>query len=173
MKKVLVILIAIIALPLLIAVFIPRSYTVTNTTSIGAPSDSVMAFVRRLDNQTRFNEWVMQDPNLKPLISGDDGFEGARQSWDSEVSGSGHQTIARIAPGEVKMEIVFIRPFAGGATVIYRVADAGNGKSTLTTTFETSSPWPMNLISYTVGRSMISGTQDKNLENIRRILEGA
>lgn len=173
MKKLLIILLAIIVIPLVAALFIPRNYTVINTITINAPSDTVFDYVRFLDNQSRYSEWVLQDPNLKPQISGEDGAVGARQSWDSEVAGSGHQTITAISPGEITMEIIFIRPFAGGATVVYKVGNVGNGSATLSTVFSTSAPWPMNLISYTVGRSMITATQQKNLENVRRLIEGS
>ena len=156
---------------LLAAFFLPRGYTVTNSETIGASPDSVLQFMRMLGNQTRYNEWVMQDPDLNPKITGEDGTEGAVQSWDSETAGAGNQTIAQVTADKVVMNIVFIRPFPGGATVTNLVADAGDGKTKLTSTFETSSPWPMNLIGYTLGRSMIETTQQKNLTNVRRILE--
>lgn len=173
LKKVLIGFLIFISALLLTAFFLPRSYTVTNSETIGASPDSVLQFVRMLDNQTRYSEWVLQDPNLKPQISGEDGTIGARQSWDSEVAGSGHQTITAISPGEITMDIVFIRPFAGGANVVYKVVDSGNGTATLSTVFSTSAPWPMNLISYTIGRSMITATQQKSLENVRRLIEGS
>ena len=46
---------------LLTAFFLPRDYTVTNSETIGASPDSVLQFIRMLGNQTRYNEWVMQD----------------------------------------------------------------------------------------------------------------
>lgn len=171
MKKVSIGILIFIGALLITAFFIPRGYTVTNSETIAAPPDSVLHFMCMLGNQTRYNEWVMQDPDLNPTITGKDGTEGAVQSWDSETAGAGNQTIAQVTADKVVMNIVFIRPFPGGATVTNNIADAGDGKTILTATFETSSPWPMNLIGYTIGRSMIQSTQQQNLANVRQILE--
>lgn len=64
LKKVSIGILIFIGALLITAFFIPRGYTVTNSETIAAPPDSVLHFMCMLGNQTRYNEWVMQDPDL-------------------------------------------------------------------------------------------------------------
>ncbi|MFA5971326.1 MAG: hypothetical protein WC780_03155 [Lentimicrobiaceae bacterium] len=115
LKRIGIVVLVLIALPFIVALFIPRSYTVSVTETINKPRRVVYDYVRMLDNQKNYSIWVMADPGLHPVISGTDGTVGAIQSWNSKIDdvGEGEQEIISLTPDRMDLEIRFKRPFAG------------------------------------------------------------
>ena len=103
----------IIGLPFIIALFVPRSYTVSVSETINQPKQIVFDYVRILGNQTDYSVWVMADPDLKPEIIGTDGMVGAIQRWNSMLSnvGEGEQEIIALSSDRMDVELRFKRPF--------------------------------------------------------------
>lgn len=71
--KILVIILALIAVILIIGALMPKTFTLTAETTINAPKDQVWNYVRLLDNQKNYSVWVMADPNVKLSYGGVDG----------------------------------------------------------------------------------------------------
>jgi hypothetical protein len=84
LKKVGIALLIILAIPLIIALFIPKNVTVSVTETINQPKQVVYDYVRILANQKEYSIWVMADPNLQPEIIGTDGTIGVIQKWNSK-----------------------------------------------------------------------------------------
>jgi hypothetical protein len=172
-KKILIVILCIIALPFIIALFIPRTYTVSVSETINKPAQEVYDYIRILDNQKNYSVWVMEDPNLHPEIIGTDGTVGATQKWNStnENVGEGSQTISALTPDRMDVDLHFIRPFEGTAKAAYLFKPASENQTVLTAEFYSNSPYPMNLPSYLFGKKMIAEAQTTNLQNVKRILE--
>lgn len=173
LKKILIVLVILIAIPLIVALFVPNQYTVSVSETINKPSQVVYDYVRILKNQEEYSEWLKPDPNLHPVITGIDGTVGAKQSWDSknEDVGTGDQTITSLTPERMDMLLQFYKPFAGTAKAANIFKPAGENQTILTSEFYSDSKYPFNLMSYFFGRPMIQETQAKNLKNIKEILE--
>ena len=168
-----IVVLAIIALPFIIAIFIPRTYTVSVSETINQPYQVVYDYVRILENQKDYSIWVMQDPTLNPEIIGTDGTVGAIQRWNStmEEVGEGEQEIMILTPERMEVEIRFKRPFESKARAA-NIFMAISGNSTkITNEFYSDSNYPMNLPSYLFGRKMMREAQTKNLQNLKNILE--
>lgn len=173
LKKILIVVLCLIALPFIIALFIPNKYTVSVSETIQKPKQEVFDYVRILKNQNDYSIWVMADPNLNPTITGTDGTVGATQSWNSKIEdvGEGEQEITAITADRIDVELRFKRPFestAKAATILKSVSET---TTQITSEFYSDNKYPMNLPSYLFGRKYIHDAQLKNLQNIKKILE--
>ncbi len=68
-------------------------------------------------------------------------------------------------------DLKFIRPFAGTAKAANIFSTVSENKTLMTTEFYSIDKYPFNLMSWFIGRKMIKETQEKNLKNIKQILE--
>lgn len=173
LKIILIVLVLLITPALIAALFVPKKYTVSVSETINQPSQVVYDYVRMLENQKQYSEWVKADPNLNPTITGIDGTVGAKQSWDSpnDNVGAGEQTITSLTPERMDVDLKFYRPFEGASKAANIFKSVGKNQTILTCEFYADEKYPFNLMSYFVGRPMIKETQTKNLRNIKEILE--
>jgi hypothetical protein len=170
----LIIIAAIIALPLIIAIVLPKHYLVERSIVIDKPKHVVFDYLKHSKNQDLYNKWVMTDPNMKKTFTGTDGTVGFIYGWNSNnKGGEGEQEITGIAEGErINIEIRFIRPFKSVAHS-HQVTEALTNHSTKVTWGMTgTSPWPINLLT-----SLMKGALNKDLDislnNLKRILENS
>lgn len=168
-----IVVLVIIALPFIIAIFIPRTYTVSVSETINQPYQVVYDYVRILENQKNYSIWVMQDPNLNPEIIGTDGTVGAIQRWNSTMEdvGEGEQEITILTPERMEVELRFKRPFESKARAANLFASISGNATRVTSEFYSDSDYPMNLPAYIFGRKMMREAQTKNLQNLKQILE--
>lgn len=173
LKRIGIALIILLALPFIIALFIPRTYTVSVSETINQPKQVVFDYVRILNNQKKYSVWVMADPNLNPEISGTDGTVGAIQKWNSKIDdvGEGEQEITSLTMDRMDVDLRFKRPFKGEAKAANIFQEVSENQTILTSEFYSNDSYPMNLPSYIFGRSMMKKAQTQNLQNIKRILE--
>ncbi len=173
LKRIGIAVLILIALPFIIALFIPKSYTVSVSETINQPRQVVFDYVRILENQKDYSIWVMADPDLKPEITGIDGSVGAIQKWNSTVDdvGEGEQEITALTPDRMDIDLRFKRPFKAKAKAANLFKSITENQTMLTSEFYSNDPYPMNLPSYIFGRKMMKEAQTKNLQNIKRILE--
>lgn len=172
-KKIVLGLVALIALLLIIALFTPRSYTVSVTDTVNKPKSEVFEYAKILKNQQYYSVWVMADPNAKITYTGVDGTVGATQSWDSKDDnvGAGTQTITAISDDRIDVDLSFIRPFEGKAKAANIIKAVNDNQTTVTSEFYGQDAYPMNLMGYWFGRGMIKDAETKNLKNLKAILE--
>jgi hypothetical protein len=173
LKGLLIGIVSLIALLLIVALFTPKQYTVSVSETINKPKTEVMAYVTTLANQEQYNEWVKADPNLHPQIIGTDGTVGAIQKWDSKDDnvGAGQQQIIALSEDRMDVNLDFIRPFEGHAKAANIFKAVSDNQTQIIAEFYENAKFPMNLMSYFIGRKMIEETQKKNLHNIKTILE--
>ena len=174
LKKILIGVAILIALPFVLAIFIPRQYTVSVSETINKPANEVYDYMRILNNQQQWSEWVKADLNLKPDIIGNDGTIGAIQHWNSKNDnvGEGEQEIMALSPDRMDIDLRFKRPFEGHSKAANIFKASSPTETMLTMEFYANESYPMNLPSYLFGKPMIEETQKKNLTNVKAILEG-
>jgi len=172
-KKILIAIVVIIVIPLIAALFVPKTYTVSVSETISKPKQVVFDYVRILDNQKNYSEWVMADPNSDITIEGTDGAVGATQKWNSidDNVGEGSQTITALTPDRMDIDLNFIRPFEGHSKAADIFESISENETKVTMEFYSESVYPMNLPSYLFGKKMIAETSAKNLKNLKDILE--
>lgn len=172
MGTIIIIIAAIIVLPLVIALFVPKEYGVKNEIVINVPKQEVFDYIKLVKNQDHYSKWVMTDPNMKKIFTGTDGTVGFIYAWDgNKQAGAGEQEITGIAEGErITTEIRFERPFkAVGHT--YMTTEAASEHSTkVTWGFTGRMNYPLNLMT-TMMKSTLTKDLGISLNNLKQILE--
>jgi hypothetical protein len=172
LKRILIILAAIIAIPLLIAVFVKRDYSVEREITVNRPRNEVFDYIKYIRNQNKFSVWATMDPNMKQEFRGTDGTVGFVSAWDSPESGvgTGEQEIVGIQEGEkVDYELRFIKPFESKAKAY--MSTEGQGQQTVVRWgFMGHSDYPFNFMNLFMG-SMIGKDLEKGLVNLKNIME--
>ena len=135
-----------IALVLIAALFVPKQFVYEKTIVVNAPIDSVWENASTLSALDKWSPWNDHDPNMKKEMSGNDGTLGAKQSWESEIVGSGSQTISNIQkPTLFETNLDFMKPHEShGKAYVKLVADGRTTKATWGMTG--SMPYPMNIM---------------------------
>lgn len=177
LKKILVGIAVLIVLLLIVALFVPKQYTVSASTTINKPQKEVFDYVKLIRNQENYSVWILADPNLKPTYHGTDGTVGFTASWNSqddgigEDVGEGSQTITGIIEGErLDVDLNFIRPFEGKQKAATIVTPISASQTKVTSEFYGNDPYPMNLMSL-IGKPMLRDAQQQNMQNLKAILE--
>jgi hypothetical protein len=172
-KRILLVFAILIAILLIVAIFVPKQYTVSVSTTIKKPKSEVMDYIKILANQKDYSEWVKADTTSAPIIEGIDGTVGAKQKWNStnDNVGEGEQEIMALTSDRMDMDLRFIRPFKGEAKAANILESVNESETKLTSEFYGYNSYPSNLMGYFIGKKIIEETQTKNLNNIKTILE--
>jgi hypothetical protein len=171
-KKIVFGLLALIMLLLIVALFIPKDYTVSVSTTINQPKAVVFDYVKLIKNQEEYSVWVMQDPNVVMKYTGTDGTVGFRAAWNSKDDnvGEGSQQITKITDDRIDVDLHFERPMKGDAKAATFVESVSGNQTKVTNEFYGHSDYPMNLMSL-IGKKFITDAQTQNLANLKKILE--
>lgn len=132
-KKILLGLVAVIALILIVAAFQPGEFQVKRSLAIAAPAQALFEQVNDHRKFVAWNPWGKVDPNLKNTFSGPATGVGAVCSWqgNSDV-GAGSSTITESKPGElVRLRMDWKEPMEGTSTVDFTFKPEG-GKTVMT-----------------------------------------
>jgi hypothetical protein len=174
-KKILLVLLAIVAVVLIIGAFQPSTYHVERSVTIAAPAADVFAQVNDLQKAQVWSPWVKLDPNAKYTFEGPASGVGAINAWAGNSNvGEGRQTIIESRPNElVRLKLEFLKPMAGEATAEFNLKSEGNG-----TRVTWSMSGPKNYISKVMCMfmnmdKMIGGQFEKGLANLKTLTEGA
>ncbi len=171
-KKIAFGLLALIVLLLVVALFMPKDYTVSVSTTINQPKAVVFDFVKLIKNQEQYSVWVMEDPNVVMNYTGVDGTVGFRASWNSKNDnvGEGSQQITKITEDRIDVDIHFERPMKGDSKSATFVESVSGNQTKITNEFYGRSPYPFNLMCF-IGKKFITDAQTQNLANLKKILE--
>lgn len=167
LKKILIGFITVIALLLIIAAFLPKTFTAKSEIVINKPKQEVYDYVKYVKNQDNYGKWQLSDPTMKKTYEGEDGTVGFKYTWDSEVLGKGSQKVIGLADGE-KIETELDFGMGEPATSFIITENAGNNQTKVIWGITGKSPWPWNLMSlfYDMSKDF-----DEGLSNLKRVLE--
>ena len=113
LKKILLVVVALVAAVCLYAATLPDHFTVRRSILIKAPPELIFPLI---DNVHRWREWSPyegRDPAMLRSYSGPDSGVGATYAWDGNAkvgSGSMEITVAQ-PPSTVTLALHFIKPF--------------------------------------------------------------
>ena len=174
-KRILIALAIIIAVPLIAALFINGDYKLEREVIIKKPKQVVFDYVKLIKNQNNFSVWNMKDPNSKMNYTGTDGTVGFISSWESQMKevGTGEQEILKIEEGSrIDVELRFTKPMTMKDNA-YMVTEAIDSTQTkVKWGFYGKSPYPMNIMCLFMDMDkMIGPDLQKGLDNLKGILE--
>ena len=172
LKKVALILLIILAIPLVIALFVKNEYDVERAVTINKPKEEVFNYVKYLKNQDNYSKWVMIDPNMKKDFKGTDGTAGFIYAWDgNSKAGKGEQEIKNIQEGErVDVEVRFIKPFAGVATTPITTESISPDQTKVTWAMHGKSGYPMNFMNLFLDK-VLGKDLETSLATLKGVLE--
>ena len=171
LKRILIGIVAIIAVLLLTALFVNKDYNVERSVSINKPKEQVFSFVKQAKNQDQYNKWIQADPQVKKTYRGEDGTVGFVYAWESKEVGKGEQEISSIREGEqIDFALRFKEPFESNAAARMTTEAVADNQTKVSWRMEGSSPYPMNLMNLFVP-SVLGKDLEASLENLKTILE--
>lgn len=169
LKKILIGLAVFIALLLLVAAFLPTTYTVSVSATINKPQQEIYDYVKQIKNQENYSVWVMEDTTTVMTYTGTDGTVGFTAHWTSKEMGEGEQQITKVDGERVDVVLRFKghETEQKAATIVKPLSE---NQSQVTSEFYGNTPYPLNLMCF-VGKMFIKDAQTKNLANLKAILE--
>lgn len=174
-KRILLVLAALIALILIIAAFVDTDYHVERSVVINRPSGEVFEYVKYLKNQDEYSVWNEMDPKAKKHYSGTDGTVGFIAGWDSknEDVGAGEQEIISISEGKrLDLELRFKRPFESVAKAYMTTSAKSSDQTTVEWGFDGHTPYPFNVMMLFMDMDgMLGKDLDQGLKKMKGILE--
>ena len=174
LKKIIIVIVIIIAIPLIAGLFIKSEYSVVKEVTIQKPRQEVFDYIKFLRNQDNFSVWNQRDPEMKKGLTGTDGEVGAVASWDSqnEEVGAGEQEIKNITDGErIDFELRFLRPFEATDNAYFALEDAENG-TLVKWGFDGKMPYPWNIMGLFVDmEEMLGPDLQQGLDNLKEVMD--
>src|SRR6187455_3303527 len=119
-KKILIGLVAVIALVCIVASFQSDQMHVTRSATLAASPEAAFKVVNDFRQWDAWSPWSKLDPAMTQSLEGPPEGVGAIYRWsgNSEV-GEGFTTLIESKPSEkVAMKLEFVRPFAGTSDVV-------------------------------------------------------
>lgn len=174
-KKILIALVIIITIPLLVALFVKKDYTVEREVAINQPKEVVFGYIKYLKNQNNFSKWATMDPDMKKTYRGTDGTVGFVSAWESQKDdvGTGEQEITKITEGErIDYELRFIKPFESTEKAYMITEGLGDNQTNVKWGFSGRMDYPMNLMLLFMDfEEMIGNDFETGLNSLKRELE--
>lgn len=167
LKKIIVILLIIIAIPLLFALFVPKDFKSEREIVIQKPVEEVYDYVRYVKNQDNFGVWQLSDPEMKTAEEGTDGTVGFKYGWEGKKTGKGSQTITGLIENKsVETELDF--GFGNPAQSYFLTEEVAPDQTKVVWGISGKTPYPWNLMSlfYDMGKDFEDG-----LQNLKEIIE--
>lgn len=162
-----------IALVLIIASFLPKTFELSAQVVIDKPSDEVRNYAKILANQKNYSVRVMADANVKLSYSGVDGTVGAKQARDSSMKnvGKGEQEITKIDEGKSYQVVIrFEKPMKAINNARTTIEAIWPNQTKVTNTFRGVNPRPGNFISMFF-LPQVRKDMQQNMDNLKTQLE--
>jgi hypothetical protein len=173
LKIIIIVLLSLASLLLLLALFLPKNYTISSSVIINKNKKEVFDYVKIIKNQENYSVWVMEDPNSKKEYKGVDGTIGFVSAWTSENKnvGEGEQEITGLIDGEkIDIDLRFKKPFEGNQKAANIFKEISNDSTEITTEFYGYNEYPTNLMVFFI-KKILKKAMDQNMQNLKNILE--
>ena len=128
LKKILIVLVAVVAVFAVVVALQPSEYRISRSATVAALAPDVFAQVNDFHNWEAWSPWAKLDPAAKTTFEGPAAGQGAVFAWSgNDKVGEGRMTLTESRPAElVKIRIDFVKPFAGTSTSEFNFKPAGN-----------------------------------------------
>tara|TARA_R110000850_G_scaffold146877_12_gene269066 strand:+ start:748 stop:1281 length:534 start_codon:yes stop_codon:yes gene_type:complete len=175
LRKILVVVATIIAIPFVVALFVQKDYSVTRTITIDKPISEVFNYVKHLKKQDNFSKWAQMDLDMVKTYRGTDATVGFVSAWASENPdvGVGEQEIIAIDEGKrIDFELRFISPFEATEPAYMSTAAVNANQTKVDWGFSGHFAYPTNLMFLFIDfETMIGADLQQGLESLKVVLE--
>jgi hypothetical protein len=175
LKRILLLILALVALMLIVAAFVKKEYSLEREITVNKPKPEVFDYVRYLKNQDNYSVWSQIDPDMKKEFSGADGTVGFVSAWESDDKrvGKGKQEITGITEGDrIDYELRFKEPFESTAYTYMICESTGEHTTLVKWGFSGRMNYPMNLMLLFMNmEGMLAPDFENGLTRLKQILE--
>ena len=173
LKKTLLVLGVIIAIPLFVALFMPTDYFVKRDIVINKPQSEVFNYIKYLKNQEKWSTFILKDPKITLSYSGTDGVVGGKVAWKSDILGVGEQEITQVMDGSGISGNLNFKGWMESTAPVALYAEAVNDSSTkVSWQMSGKMHYPMNFMQVFFSMDdMIGSEYAKSLTNLKTTLE--
>jgi effector-binding domain-containing protein len=141
LKKILFVLLILIAAILLIAAFLPSQSKVERSLLMSASSDAINAKITNLHSWDEWSPWKDSDTAAKYKYNDTIGV-GAWMDWNGKIVGAGKLTLTKVTPDSIQYSLAFREPFESESHGSFSFAKTDSGTVVTWTDIENLS-WPM------------------------------
>lgn len=172
MKKIIYILIGLVAVYLILCLIGPAHVRVERSIDINASADVVKAKIVDLKFfYEAWSPWTEKDPAMEVTYTGEAGTEGSSMAWDSKVKevGKGSMTY-KYTRGDTIMESLF---FEGhGEAQVYHIVTANGNSCKVSWIMQNSVPFPARALMLFMNMDKMVGPDfEKGLNKLKTAME--
>jgi hypothetical protein len=174
LKKILIVILVLVAGFLAYATTRPDSYKVERSTKIDAPGAVVFGELEDLKAWAAWSPWEAKDPQMKKTYEGPPSGVGAGYAWQgNDKVGEGKMTIvASQPPTQIQYRLEFVKPFAAVSTTSFNLTPDGDKATTVIWSMEGTN----NLVGKIFGvfmnmDKMVGDDFDKGLAGLKQVAE--
>ncbi|MCC7465437.1 MAG: SRPBCC family protein [Saprospiraceae bacterium] len=174
LKKILLVLGAILAIPLIVALFLPTDYFVKRDVVINKSQAEVFDYIKLLKSQEKWSTFILNDPKMTLHYSGTDGAVGGKVTWESDVMGVGEQEITQVMDGSGIAGNLRFKGWMESIAPVALFSEAVNeGSTKVSWQMSGKMHYPMNFLQVFFSMDdMIGAEYAKSLANLKTTLEG-
>lgn len=171
-KKILLFIVAIIALFLIVALFVSKDYKVEKSITINKPKTEIFNYIKSLKNQDNFSKWARLDPSMKKTSKGVDETVGFTTMWEgNDKVGKGEQEIKKITEGQrMDFELRFEKPMKDVAQAYMTTDSIGVNQTLVKWGLTGHMTYPMNIMGLVMDK-MVGGDFEVGLANLKALQE--
>ena len=172
-KKILLAIVAVIAIFIGVVAVQPSDFSVTRSTTIAAPASEVFPHVNDFHQWEAWSPWIKMDPSSKVTFTGPAEGKDAVFTWaGNEKVGEGKMTIVESHPSDlVKIDLEFIKPFPGRCDTEFTFKPEG-GKTLVNWTMKGHNDFMGKAFCLFMDMDkMVGGDFEKGLASMKEIIE--
>lgn len=173
LKKILLVLVALVLVFVIVVALQPSEFHVERSVTVDAPASKVFGEVNDFHKWDAWSPWAKLDPNAKVTFEGPESGEGTVMTWagNSEV-GAGKMTLVESEPDKlVKIKVDFTEPFEGTSGSQFDFAPEGD-KTTVTWSMNDDHTFIEKAFCLVMnGKKMIGDQMDQGLAKLKRVSE--
>jgi uncharacterized protein YndB with AHSA1/START domain len=115
LKKIVLVILALIAIVLIYAATRPDTFRVERTARIPAPAEKIFPLIDDFHRWGAWSPYEKLDPDMKRTFGGAPAGKGATYAWEgNSKAGAGHMEITESTPSsKIAIKLDFIKPFEG------------------------------------------------------------
>ena len=167
------VIVGLIALLLLIAAMMPKSYMIEKTAVIKTNPSRVMDKVGDLNSYHEWNPWLQMEPSAKSSITGTPKTPGHKYAWEGKKIGIGSLTLTSIDTKHIHLLLEFLKPWKSNAKDNWLFEAWGDGNETKVTWQNSGElPWPMARLMSPMINKNLNHQFEAGLGNLKKLCEG-
>jgi hypothetical protein len=171
LKKALYLIVALVVVLLVVAAFLPATYTVERSIVIAKPPSVVFPQVADLNQWLKWSPWPEMEPSAKNTITGPVGEVGMSWAWEGKELGVGSLTLHRVEKDRsVHSKLVIKEPMASEADDYMTLEPVENGTK-LTWTNTGSLPYPVGRYFGLTIEGMLGPQYESGLQKLKALCE--